>query len=278
MLALRRGLPLALALAALALDPVLSWAVLVSPHAIFIDHRSRTGQLHLVNTGSTPEEVTIDLRFGYPDTDSAGAMYVRLIEEPDSARPSAAAWIRAYPRRVRLAPGERQVVRLLATPPAGLPDGEYWTRLIATSRGGRMPVAGADSSINVGISMEIRTIISVSYRKGAVHTGVRLDSLQAEVVGDSLVSWLAVTREGNAAYLGTAQFRLVDSAGTERAAWDAPLGLYYSLRRRFSLPLDSVPAGAYTLQLRLSTARPDLAQARVLPAVPVEATVPVTVR
>src|SRR5207249_4490269 len=36
-------------------------------------------------------------------------------------------------RRLTIAPLQRQTVRLLATPPPGLPDGEYWARKNARS-------------------------------------------------------------------------------------------------------------------------------------------------
>ncbi len=106
----RPALTIALAGAALALSPVFLEAILVAPHAVFMDHRSRTGQVFLVNTGDSPEEVSIELKYGYPATDSTGTVFIRLIDQPDSTEPSAAAWIKAYPRRAVLAPGQRQVV------------------------------------------------------------------------------------------------------------------------------------------------------------------------
>jgi hypothetical protein len=275
-----RHLPLTLALAGavLAVSPVLLAAILVAPHAVFMDHRSRTGQVFLVNTGDAPEEVTIDLKYGYPATDSTGTVFIRLIEQPDSTEPSAAAWIRAYPRRAVLAPGQRQVVRLLATPPAGLPDGEYWSRIIATSRGSKVAVVGGDSAISAGLSLELRTIISLSYRKGAVHTGVAVTDLRAIRQGDSLVVWFGAERQGNAAFLGTLTYQLVDATGKVRGEWETPVAIYYPLSRRYVFALDSVPAGPYTVRMNLTTARNDLDQKHILPAQPVTRSVDVEVR
>jgi hypothetical protein len=266
----------ALGLCAVFAAPALLDAILVAPHAVFMDHRTRTGQVYLVNTGGTPEEVTIDLKYGYPATDSAGNIGITFMDEPPASEPSAAAWIRAYPRRLVLAPGQRQVVRLLASPPAGLPDGEYWSRLIATSRGGQVQVAQADTGMQVGVSLELRTVISVSYRKGAVTTGVVVDSFAAEARRDSLVVWLAASRQGNAAYLGEVGLQLLQGKTAVRH-WETPLAVYHPLRRRYAFALDSLPAGAYTLQLDVSTARNDLDQTNVLPAAPVRRSVPVRV-
>ena len=271
------ALTIALAGAALALSPVFLEAILVAPHAVFMDHRSRTGQVFLVNTGDSPEEVSIELKYGYPATDSTGTVFIRLIDQPDSTEPSAAAWIKAYPRRAVLAPGQRQVVRLLATPPAGLPDGEYWSRIIATSRGSKVAVVGGDSTVSAGLSLELRTIISLSYRKGAVHTGVTVTDLRAAREGDSLVVWFGAERQGNAAFLGTLTSRLVDAAGKVREEWESPVAVYYPLSRRYVFPVDSVPAGRYTLRMSLTTARSDLDQRNILPAEPVSRSVDVVV-
>jgi len=273
----RPALTIALAGAALALSPVFLEAILVAPHAVFMDHRSRTGQVFLVNTGDSPEEVSIELKYGYPATDSTGTVFIRLIDQPDSTEPSAAAWIKAYPRRAVLAPGQRQVVRLLATPPAGLPDGEYWSRIIATSRGSKVAVVGGDSTVSAGLSLELRTIISLSYRKGAVHTGVTVTNLRAAREGDSLVVWFGAERQGNAAFLGTLTYRLVDAAGKVREEWESPVAVYHPLSRRYVFPVDSVPAGRYTLRMSLTTARSDLDQRNILPAEPVSRSVDVVV-
>src|SRR5204862_7437145 len=81
--------------------------------------------------------------FVIPISDSLGHFALPTVERPDSTLPSAAAWVQAFPRRLTIAPLERQTVRLLVTPPAGLPDGEYWARLIISARGGKLPLRRA---------------------------------------------------------------------------------------------------------------------------------------
>jgi len=253
-------------------------AVLVAPHAIFIDHRTRTAQLTLANPGDEPEEIQIDLVYGYPVADSAGRPYVRLIENPDASAPSAAGWIRAFPRRLRLEPGQRQVIRLLASPPADLPDGEAWTRLIVTSRRAQELPLGADTALRAGLTLEMRTIISVTYRKGETRTGVRLEDVHGSVEGDSLVSWVGLQRTGNAAFLGTARFTMYDSGDEVVGEWSVPIAVYYDLTRRFSFALDSLPAGEYRVRFDLTTERSDLPQSSILPAEPVSGSFGVVVR
>jgi hypothetical protein len=246
--------------------PAMIEAIYVAPTAVFMDERSEAAEVTIGNSGDTPEEATVELKFGFPDADSAGTPFVRMVDDPGPEFPSAADWIRAYPQRVRLDPRSQQVVRLLARPPANLPDGEYWTRLIVTGRGASVPVQGADSGVRVGVNLVIRLVASVTYRKGKVSTGVTVRDLGAEAEGDSLTLWAHVDRQGNAAFLGTADIELVNGGGSTVRRWSTALAVYVPMRRRFSFPLDSVPPGDYRVRFRLRAQRPDLPAERVLPA------------
>jgi hypothetical protein len=269
----RIGLAAAAALGALLLEPVIAQAILVAPHAVFMDHRTRTGQMYLVNTGNTPEELSIELTYGYPETDSAGSIGIRLIDRPDSTQPSAAGFVRASPRRVVVLPGDRQIVRLLAQPPSDLPDGEYWSRIIVSSRGQEVAVAGGDTAVHAGVSLEVRTIISLNYRKGAVHTGVTLQDFRAGVERDSLIAWVGLGREGNAAFLGTTHLAVWDSTGALRAEWSTPTAVYVPVLRRYAYPLEGLARGRYVLALDVNTSREDLPAVNILPAAPIRRTV-----
>lgn len=257
--------------------PAVIEAIYVSPTAVFMDERSDAAQVTIGNSGDSPEEATVELKFGFPDVDSAGTPFVRMIDDPGPEFPSAADWIRAYPQRVRLEPKSQQVVRLLARPPENLPDGEYWSRLIVTGRGASVPVAGADSVVRAGVNLVIRLVASVTYRKGTVSTGVTVRDLAAEAEGDSLTLWAHMDRQGNAAYLGTADIELVNGGGSIVRRWATALAVYFPMRRRFSFPLDSVAAGDYRVRFRLRAERPDLPADRVLPAATVTDSVAVRV-
>lgn len=275
---LSRPALLAAAVAVMLAAPPLLEAVLVAPHAVFMDHRTRTGELHLHNTGTRPEEITVELTFGYPAADSTGRVQVLLTDTPDSTEPSAAGWVRAFPKRLVLGPGERQVVRLLATPPAGLADGEYWSRIVVTSRAGQTEARTADSAISTGIDIELRTVLSLLYRKGAVSTTIRPDSLRAAIEGDSLVVTARMERGGNGAFIGNALVTLADSAGAPLGEWVRAIAVYRSDTRRFALPLDSIPTSAQWVRLELNTDRDDVDRRDLLQLIPVRDSVRLEVR
>ena len=84
--------PLQAVLVAILLAPTALRAqgVLVAPHAVIMDHRTRSGSLTLYNPGDEPAEVALSTFFGYPVTDSTGAFELRTIDNPEPQHPSAA--------------------------------------------------------------------------------------------------------------------------------------------------------------------------------------------
>ncbi len=252
---------------AVTAPPLAAQGVLIAPTTVIIDARSRTSSILLVNQGDEPAEVDISTFFAYTVTDSTGQLQLHT---PDSAEPglvSAAEWIRAYPRRMTIAPKSQQTVRLLVTPPADLADGEYWARLAVLARGGRVPIESSTdtSSVHVGLSIEVRTLLPVLYRKGRVETGIALSGLRASRVADSVVVRGRLERRGNAAMIGTVRSELVDTAGRVRAAFTQPVSTYLALEPRFVAPADSIPSGTYTLRMEVSPERRDLPPEALLP-------------
>ena len=274
---MRRLVPLApLVLCAVSLA---AQGVVIAPHAVFIDGRARSGSVLLYNPNTEPVEVTVSLLFGFPVTDSAGRIVLRTVDRPDSTMRSAADWIQAFPRRLTVPPLERQTIRLLATPPAGLTDGEYWARLMIAAKGGQVPVSGVGDTagVKVGLTLEVRTIIGVYFRRGGVRTGVAVSGLRTAVVGDSLAVWSRLAQQGNAAYIGTIAGSLVDSNGAVRGEFKAPIGVYYTMEPRYAMRIGALPGGRYWLKLKLTTEREDLGPEVLLPGAPVRDSVEVRI-
>jgi hypothetical protein len=245
----------------LAFSPAAARAVTVSPNALFIDSRTRSGVLTLYNPGTTAEEIEITFAFGYPRSDLAGAISVALADSAPSGEPSVLGFVRAFPRRLRLEPGQRQTVRILMQPPAGLAEGEYWGRVLVHSRGGRPPVEQQQGGIHMQIDLETVIVGAVNYRNGAVKTGVAVDSARAAIVaaGDSVRVVADLRRLGNAAYLGHLTLELVSADGRVIGAVDEDLAVYRTLRKveSIAIPARTSLVGA-SVRYRLTTERPDI--------------------
>lgn len=259
----------------LVLSAVRAAAVSVSPLAVYIDDRSRTGTLTLYNPGTRPEEIRVDFGFGYPTSDEDGNVRVDVLEEAPEGEPSALPWLRAFPRRLVLEPGQRQVVRVIARPPADLPEGEYWARALVRARGGQPPIEQQQGDVSVSVDVETVVVIAVNYRNGDVSTGLRVDSAAATLDGDTAVATIDVARLGNAAFLGRLEVELLDAEGDVVAEHEEVLAVYRTIRRRLRVP---VPEGASPVAARftMDTHRSDLPPGGPLPVAPVIRKVPLS--
>ncbi|HEX2090987.1 MAG TPA: hypothetical protein VHG28_01245 [Longimicrobiaceae bacterium] len=251
-------------------------AVTVSPSALFIDSRSQTGTLILFNGGTRPEEVEVTFAFGYPISDANGTVNVELRDTAPAGEPSIVPWMRAFPRRMVLQPGQRQVLRVLVQPPATLPEGEYWGRVLVRSRGGQPPIEQTSGDVRVQLNVETVIATAVMFRKGTMTTGLGVTAASAEMKDDQVEVTFDVARQGVAAYLGRVRAQLVGPDGRVAGEVEDALAVYRTLRRRFVFAL---PAGAlrtgYTVRYTFDTERPDLPATGPVKAPPVTGTLPV---
>lgn len=252
--------------------------VVVAPHAVYLDHRTRSASITLYNPGTDPVEAGIAFLYGYPVTDSTGNL---TLFEPDTVTadmPAASKWIEAFPKRVTIPPLGRQIVRLLGRPPAGLTDGEYWARVVVSAKGGSVPVSGADSGIQVGLNLEVRTIIPLTYRKGNVQTGLALSAIKSARKGDSLEIRTHLKRQGSAAYTGTAKGALVNQSGKTIATFSEPIAVYYDAEPAFTFPVKGLASGNYRVRVEFSSERPDIAPELLLRAPTLRDSVEITLQ
>ena len=249
----------------------------VDPHMVVLTTSRPAGEITVLNPHATRAEFSVDLRFGFATTDSAGQLRVELSDGPDSS--SAAGWISAYPRRFMLRAGATRTVRLLAHAPDSLIDGEYWARITVHARDAMsVPLLGdsTESGAIARIAMETATVLPAFYRKGAVSTGVTIGSAEAIASDNSIDVRATLTRNGNAAFLGRALVIVRDSAGKTIATVDRQIAVYKTMRPRWRavVPGGSSLRGA-VVELRLSTDRHDVPRNVLIQAAPVSTTIPI---
>ena len=256
-----------------ASPPVQAQGVLVAPTVIFANSRTRSATMDLINTSAGPSEITVETQFGYPVTDSTGGISVKLVDTADTGAPSIAKYVVAYPRKVTVAPGAKQTIRLLVNPPANLPDGEYWSRIIITSRGAAARLSARSTTdtnaIQVGVTLVVRTVTTLLYRRGTVTAAVTATGLTADKVGDSVVVRAKIARAGTGVFLGMAHLELMDGAGRVVALLERQLPVYYPLAPRYSLAIPNDARGPYSVRLKLANDRDDIPMKDRLPFAPV---------
>ena len=253
-------------------------AILVAPQSVVLSSRERTGTVELYNPSSRAAEISIRAVYGHPTTTADGDLTLEIVEHPDSAQPSAAGFVEAFPRRLVLAPNQRQTVRLMARPPVGLSEGEFWARLVIAARDAEAPSAVADTTgVSVGLTFEVRTIIAVNYRNGIQRTGVQLGELSAATQGDSLVVRAPMQRTGTAAWIGMTIVKVLDAKGGVVATHAMQTAVYQSISPHFAFDRRTLPAGQDRISVDLNTDRPDVTQSTLLRAPPQHAETTVTI-
>ncbi len=218
----------------------LTAGVLVAPTSVILSENDRTGRLTVQNPSDSPIEVSIRFGFGIPLSDSLGNVTLRLQDTSEVNHPrSAMNWIRAFPRRVVLAPGATQVVRFVANPPKDIPDGEYWARIVVRSQDSQaqLPDAGNMESITTRLNMVMETAIVLKYRTGELMA--KLGVIDTEIErSDSLVAIsIDMENQGNVSYVGVLRCNLYDANDVEITTRRINIAVYDDIKRRVDLPV-----------------------------------------
>jgi len=241
--------------------------VLVAPTVVFLSDKSRTGRLTIQNPSNLPKDVTISFSFGLPASDSLGDIYLTLQDSNVTDPRSALEWVKAFPRKVVLPPNGSQVVRVVANPPAGLADGEYWARIVIAAQEGEttIPASGENGGISTKLNMVTQTAIVLKYRTGALLSDLQLQGVAVQKTPNQVWAIVDLLNRGNVSYVGILKCRLLDQNSNEISANQVDLAVYRNLKRRIALPLinSKIPA---QIEISISNeGRTDIAPEDVIP-------------
>lgn len=221
------------------------------------------GRITITNSSDVPQEVSISLSFGYPDSDDAGTLLMNYEDEVAAALFGLDEVMRVFPRRFELAPGERQILRLQVplTEMRGRDDGLYWTRMNITSNERTRAVdETTEDRIGARISYRIQQNIGIFYKKGALSTGLEL--LEVSHTRDPETGDLRIIprlqRTGNSPFMGTMYATLREAGGAVVRESERTFSVYFTQTRPIGFDTTGLPAGRYTATLRLTPTRTDL--------------------
>jgi len=239
----------------LLLNGVIFSQVTVAPVTVHLNDADKNSYIVVRNNSSTaPWEVSIEMKYGYPMSDSSGSTFICFPDSVKDDDPSAVKWVSFYPRRFILKPLEEQTVRITAKPKS-IKEGEYWGRPVIISKEISYSDTGNTQQINAGLKVEFRTVIALNYRKGKVTTGCNFENLSGSYEENKFIVFAQLRREGNAAYLGNIRTTITNEKGKLIKEVKQEISVYFSLNKRIILDTGKLPKGIYTINVQVNTDR-----------------------
>jgi P pilus assembly chaperone PapD len=271
-----------LSLAALVLvlaSGALHAQISISPKRILLNARERSQEITIANSGQRPFEITADVTDFFIRTDSLGNEQYDTVANADEAARSCRNWVKIYPKRLIVPPNSTRTIRLLASPPAELGDGEYNARLqVSSIETGFAPVDAIDTTkITIDMKMRLKMVLQVAFRKGEVSTGLDLLGVQMSRSDSGTALLVDVRSKGNGAYRGMLSGILKAKDGRVVDSVTTPYIVDITgFRQRIPLNQRNLPDGTYDLIVESKAVLPGTAGEFVLPAPPVRRTYTVT--
>jgi len=279
----------------------------VSPHLLVLDPGTRSATLEFSNTGDKPVSANIAIQLGFTywqNTDTALIPtpgknlrgHDTVIVHPKPSDNYAGDWITGVPEFLVLKPHETRRITLRINPPASLPDGEYYARIM-TMVGSRVkraavskdtanaealmfPIAGWELPV-------LRDSVRVYYRKGPLSTGVQIVHAEAKIdtskgpiedVGPYPLRMLVrLKRTGNAHFEGAIEVSYL-SENHDETFLEGVEGSTISLQRdgilRWTGETDHLPPGVYHARIRFVGKQDEFPPGQRLAVKPVEVEIP----
>lgn len=178
--------------------------LLIFPKRIVFEGRNRVEQITLVNSGK--DSATYNISFlEYKMTESGEFV---AITEPELGQHFAVPFLRVFPRRVNLAPGESQTVKVQMINTDKMEEGEYRSHLYFRAEKNNKPLGQEKNSIDATtISVKLEAVFGISIatiiRKGTSNTTASLSNVEysSDEESNSFLIF-AINRNGNMSIYG----------------------------------------------------------------------------
>ncbi|GAB0110334.1 fimbrial biogenesis chaperone [Pseudoalteromonas distincta] len=168
--------------------------LLISPTRVTFDERQRVATVVVIN--NSDEHRTYRLSWQEKTAKPTGG-YITLGK--DTVNPTALSnMIRMSPSQVRLAPGERQTVKLALRKPQGLKEQEYRSHLLFQALPNESKNNGAGIKVNLILSYSIPVIL----RQGTELPVLDIKSVVLKKSGEKKSLFITIAKQGNYSSFG----------------------------------------------------------------------------
>jgi hypothetical protein len=252
--------------------------VVITPYVVMIDNKSKFGTYMVINQMNVEQEVSISFQFGYPVSDDSGNVTMKYEEHPAEDMNALNEWLRVFPKRFLIKPGEKQVVRMTVNPPSNLKNGTYWTRMV-TSTQTKSVFADTSRNLSARINFVLNQITTVIYKNNQFNSTINLGELTVnqDTSFVNFLSSLSVT--GDQPFFAKFEYKVYNGSNNLVYEGNEYAGIYFDMKMKFDVPLSQLPAGDYVLNLKIySDDNSDIPRSDNSPIIPLEKRVNFTIR
>ena len=207
--------------------------LLVTPIRVVFEGKKQKEAINLVNMGK--DTATYSISFLNYNMNEDGSF--KTIEQPDTGQMFAAPYLRIFPRRVSLAPGEPQVIMLQYRRSADMVAGEYRSHLYFRSEKKDNPLGTENkdsSNLNIQLIPVYGMSIPVIIRSGIVNVSSTLSDLSIGTQ-PNLEQYLklAINRTGNISIYGDIVIEFIPTQGKSIVIGGVKgVGVYTNINKR----------------------------------------------
>jgi hypothetical protein len=209
--------------------------LLITPKRVVFEGTKQKAEISLMNRGADTASFSVSFR-QYDMTEDGKLV---LIEKPDSTEMFADPFLRVFPRKVTLAPGEGQTVMLQLRRKAGMKDGEYRSHLWFRDEKDYSALAQKDTSkldanqLSVSVIAVYGMTIPIIIRTGEVNTGATMSDIHLDTQDSVNSLKLTINRSGNISLYGnlTVEYLPLQGKPVKIGAMNG-VGVYTTITKR----------------------------------------------
>lgn len=187
----------------LGVSSIVDANLLISPTRVAFSERDRIQTVTLINSGK--EEKTYRVEWTEQKVNPEG-QYQVLSEEEYQDFPIASPFLRYTPRQVTLAPGEKQVIKVMARRAAEMADNEYRSHLSFTALPNtKQPATPNGGGLSMQLNMLMSYSIPVILRTSPVDATAEIEDIKFESNPSKSLNDIVVTlsRKGQTSLTGS---------------------------------------------------------------------------
>jgi hypothetical protein len=209
--------------------------LVVSPTRVVFEGKRQKELLYLINTGKDTAIYSISF-IQYAMLEDGNFV---TVEKSDSTLLFADSYLRIFPRKITLAPGESQTIIVQLRRSSNMANGEYRSHLYFRSEKDYtpigMPTSSKDATLNVRLIPVFGVSIPIIIRTGFSTVTAELSDLRMNYIKDTIQNLtLTINRKGNISTYGDIKVEFIPQHGKIcDVGLVRGIGVYTTTNRRF---------------------------------------------